>query len=246
MKSALKVLSLIIGITLIISSIYYFICLPFNTGIIMCIIFGALFIFFGLCKWSSPVFNILRGLFIFVFIFSFVFIGIKGSINTSNGKEKYIIVLGCGLNGEKITRNLEYRLEQAVKLYEENPNSIIIVSGGKGEHEIITESEAMLNYLISNGVNDNKVITETESTSTYENLTYSEKLIQERNDCHSVCIISNDYHIFRIRMILSRLGLTANYVGAKTDWKTVPVCFLRELAAILKDAVYVKKVIQAF
>ena len=132
-------------------------------------------------------------------------------------------------------------LEKAIKLNEKNPDSTIIVSGGKGENETISESEAMFNFLISNGINENKVVKESESTSTYENLTYSEILIQERNDCYSVCIISNNYHIFRIRMIVNRLGLTANFVGVKTDWKTIPVCFLREFTAILKDAIRIKE-----
>lgn len=242
MNIVLKTTSLIIGILLIISSVYYSIYLPFNIGIILCIIVGAFFFLLGLLyKWNSQVINIMYSLFMVLFILSFVFIGVYGSINTSNGKEEYIIVLGCGLNGERITNNLENRLEKAIKLNEKKPDSTIIVSGGKGENETISESEAMFNFLISNGINENKVVKESESTSTYENLTYSEILIQERNDCYSVCIISNNYHIFRIRMIVNRLGLTANFVGVKTDWKTIPVCFLREFTAILKDAIRIKE-----
>lgn len=62
------------------------------------------------------------------------------------------IVLGCGLYGTAPSPFLMARLDEGARLYREGYANRIIVSGGKGPGEDITEADAMKDYLVERGV----------------------------------------------------------------------------------------------
>ena len=55
----------------------------------------------------------------------------------SSGKRSvdYVIVLGTQVKGETLSRSLEYRMETAVRYAKIHPNTVFILSGGKGKGE---------------------------------------------------------------------------------------------------------------
>ena len=57
------------------------------------------------------------------------------------------IVLGCRVYGERPSLSMIERLEAAYEYLEENPDTVCIVSGGKGDSENISEAEAMYRWL---------------------------------------------------------------------------------------------------
>ena len=89
----------------------------------------------------------------------------------------YTIILGAGLDGAQVSTRLKKRLDEAYNAL----NSIdvpIIVSGGQGPDELVTEAYAMSEYLIEKGIKRERLILEDQSTSTQENLLFSSKYIQ--------------------------------------------------------------------
>ncbi len=58
-----------------------------------------------------------------------------------------VIVLGAGLDGYNVGKTLKSRLDKAIEYYKLNEDANIIVSGGQGEDELISEAEAMYRYL---------------------------------------------------------------------------------------------------
>ena len=58
---------------------------------------------------------------------------------------------------------------------EKGKNIIFIPSGGQGKDEIISEAEAMKNYLIENNIKPEDIILENESTNTLQNMKYSKQ-----------------------------------------------------------------------
>lgn len=82
-----------------------------------------------------------------------------------------IIILGCGLYGSTPSPFLMARLDEGIRLFREGYAHRIIVSGGRGPGENITEAEAMKDYLVAAGVPGADIITEGESTSTLTSLT---------------------------------------------------------------------------
>ncbi|MDO4381051.1 MAG: YdcF family protein [Clostridia bacterium] len=152
----------------------------------------------------------------------------------------FIIVLGCGIkkNGE-VTPLLKGRLDKAVEVFETGERKAkIIVSGGQGSDEIISEAEAMKNYLLSIGIPESSIILENKSTTTMENLSFSKKIMEEKKKDYHCTISTSSYHVLRSAMFAKKLNLNASCVGGKTAAYYYPAAFLREYAAIIMKNKY--------
>ena len=175
-------------------------------------------------------------------LFFFSFIIVEGIIlkdilvNRNNSpKTKYLIVLGAGLKGDIPSEVLKYRLNKAVKYFKENPDTIFIVSGGQGKDELISEAEAMEIYLSERGIPIKNIIKEDKSTSTYENLKFSDKIIKEKEITGDIAVMSNSFHMYRVKMISKKLNFPLKTVYAETPAIVFPNYMLREYFALLNE-----------
>ena len=175
-------------------------------------------------------------------LFFFSFIIVEGIIlkdilvNRNNSpKVKYLIVLGAGLKGDIPSEVLKYRLNKAVKYFKENPDTIFIVSGGQGKDELISEAEAMEIYLSERGIPIKNIIKEDKSTSTYENLKFSDKIIKEKEITGDIAVMSNSFHMYRVKMISKKLNFPLKTVYAKTPAIVFPNYMLREYFAFFNE-----------
>lgn len=77
------------------------------------------------------------------------------------------MVLGAGIFSEEVTTLLAARLDKALSVYHsQRTKPIIIVSGGQGPDEPISEALAMKRYLIAHNVPENHIFMENQSTNT--------------------------------------------------------------------------------
>ncbi|WAM32971.1 YdcF family protein [Caldicellulosiruptor morganii] len=127
-------------------------------------------------------------------------------------KSDAIIVLGCAVYGNFPSPFFKSRLDEALKLYNKGFGRYIIVSGGKGEGEYISEAEAGKEYLVTRGVPSEVILIENKSFSTYENLLFSKKLM-DRYALKSAVIVSNKFHLKRASIIARRVGIQASLSG---------------------------------
>ncbi|MBR0360437.1 MAG: YdcF family protein, partial [Clostridia bacterium] len=109
-------------------------------------------------------------------IISSVALCIYGNADTATYEEDYLIVLGCGLNGSTPSESLVKRLDKAIEYSSRNTDCKIIVTGGQGSGEDVSEAEAMYIYLVENGINPERIIREDASTSTTENFEFSNNI----------------------------------------------------------------------
>lgn len=156
----------------------------------------------------------------------------------ADGSNEYAIILGAKVNGETPSLTLRYRLEAALTYAETYPDVKFILSGGQGPDEDIAEGEAMRRFLVERGVTEERLLLETESTSTYENLLYSKKLLPE--DVNAVTIITSDFHLTRARMLADSLDLETDALPAKTPQSVVAQQHLRERLALIKTVIFGK------
>lgn len=121
---------------------------------------------------------------------------------------EYLVVLGARVNGTRITGSLWRRLNAAVDYLNEesNPDTKVIVSGGQGPGEDISEAQAMHDYLIEKGIAKDRIIMEDQSTNTYENIKFSREIIQDDNA--TVAIVTNGFHIYRGTSMAKTHGMT--------------------------------------
>ena len=181
--------------------------------------------------------GIIVSIFFFVFIEGFV---ISGFENEETSHLKYVIVLGAHVSGEEPSRSLKMRLDKAVSYAEKNESTIFVVSGGQGNDEKISEAECMYRYLTTHGVKPSHIVLEDKSTSTFENLTFSKRIIEEREGklSDSIGIISNNFHVFRATRIASKLGYqNVKGIAAKGDVVLQDNNMVREFCGIMKDLV---------
>ena len=110
-----------------------------------------------------------------------------------------------------------------------------MVTGGLGTHATITEAEAMARFLINHGVPYYRILLEDESTSTHENLTFAMEILEEHfGGEFTAVVISNDFHMFRAVGMARRAGFEdVRRMGARTNWRSVPVNYFREMKAVL-------------
>ena len=147
----------------------------------------------------------------------------------------YLIVLGAGLRGDRPSLVLMYRIEAAAEYLLANPESNVVVSGGQGANEWISEAEAMKKALVDLGVDESRIFLEDKSTSTNENLTFSKRFIPEDA---SVVIVTNKFHVFRACHLAREIGYeSVSGLGAENVWWLNPTNYLRECMAVFKDVV---------
>lgn len=148
---------------------------------------------------------ILAAVLIFGILLCFV---LHGSRDEVIGEPEVMIILGCQVMPSGAPSVLlQDRLDKALFYLEEHPDLLVVVTGGKGGDEAISEAEAMANYLISNGVSELRILLEDRASSTYENMLFSGELLLENGyDVNEgVMIVSNGFHLTRAKMLWNRV-----------------------------------------
>lgn len=150
-------------------------------------------------------------------------------------EREYVIVLGCGIREDGgVTPLLRGRLDAAIAAYEGGGRQAkIICSGGQGPDEVVSEAQAMANYLLEQGIPEADIILEDKSTTTEENLRFSRAIMEERGGAGHCTIATNSYHCLRAAMYARRVGLNASCVGGRTAAFFFPAAFFREYIALV-------------
>ncbi|WP_034869141.1 YdcF family protein [Clostridium lundense] len=155
--------------------------------------------------------------------------------NSKGEKSDCIIVLGCSVYGENPSPFLQWRTEEGYRLFKEGYADFIIVSGGKGPGESISEAEAMKRYLLKKGVKEEFIIKEDQSKTTMENLINSKRIMEKKGFNKSI-IVSNKYHLKRASLMAKKVGIDASFSGVYvSDYKSHErMGFIREIPGLLK------------
>lgn len=151
-------------------------------------------------------------------------------------KTDYLIILGAGLKGDMPSISLRERLDAGVRYLKKYPDAMVVVSGGQGRGETITEAEAMKKFLVSKGIDESRILSENRASSTMENFRLSRELIETRagKPVREITFITNSFHILRAKMLAERNGLDAHAISGKTVQIVIP-SYLREYFALIKS-----------
>ncbi len=146
-----------------------------------------------------------------------------------------IIVHGCALlDGDRVSRILASRLDKALELYRRSKGrALIVVSGGQGDDETVSEAEAMRGYLLEKGVPDGQILPERFSRSTEDNLRFSRQLLDERGGGGRIALVTSNYHVYRCILLARELHMRCTGIGARVAWYYWPSAVIREFAAVL-------------
>ena len=146
-----------------------------------------------------------------------------------------VVVLGCRAYGSRPSIMLASRLDAAYEYLMEHPDATCIVSGGQGPDESMPEAECMYLYLTEKGIAPERIYQENRSTSTRENLLFSQEIIEAEGLNPEIAIVTNEYHEYRASRVGNDLKMECSAIPSKTPLWLFPTYYMRELYGILYE-----------
>ena len=173
------------------------------------------------------------GLLVFVLAQACIISGMAGG---TQEHLDYLIVLGAQVRGTRVSRALAQRLDCAAVYLKEHEDTLVIVSGGQGPGEDISEAQAMAEYLERAGIAPERIRKEGRSVNTAQNIRFSMEWMEKEDP--KVGIVSNDFHVFRAVHIAKAQGVKAEGIPEPSTPGMYPHNMTREAVALVKDLVF--------
>jgi uncharacterized SAM-binding protein YcdF (DUF218 family) len=117
-----------------------------------------------------------------------------------------IIVLGAAEYRGRPSPVLEARLNHALILYLKGLAPRVITTGGAGGDPVFTEGSVGRAYLSKHGVPPEAIVVEQEGESTAQSVAAVAEIMR-RMSLRSAIVVSDGYHIFRVKKMLESSGL---------------------------------------
>ena len=187
---------------------------------------------------QTPIGRWVKTILIIIYAAAIVFFAVMGSILSSAAAKKaeynkdVLIVLGCAVRGDRVSLTLKYRLDAALEYLQHSPDTHVIVTGGKGDGENLSEAQAMKDYLVSHGTDPGRITMEDKSTSTWENFKFAKQILDERFPNASAAFVTTAFHVYRSGRVAIMNGIQADGYAAKDVWYAAPNNYMRESIAI--------------
>lgn len=118
------------------------------------------------------------------------------------------IVLGASTSENKISPVFEERINHGIWLYNNGYVDKIIMTGGYGKGNTMSDAQTAKEYALSCGVPDKDVLVEEKSVITQENLENS-KVIMDENNYSTALIVSDPLHMKRAMLLANDCGIKA-------------------------------------
>lgn len=170
-----------------------------------------------------------------IMVFSVTGVVIMHGATADEGEFQYLLVLGTVVEGTEPSPMLADRIQAAYDYLTAHPDTICIVSGGKGDEVNLSEAQCMFNELTEMGIDPDRIWMEDQATSTIENFQFSLVLIEEETGVRpeKLGVLSSEFHLFRARMFARDEGVMPIAIPAKTtDTATFVQYFLREIPLV--------------
>ncbi len=171
----------------------------------------------------------------------------------------YLIVMGTDLDHNRVSASLKKRLDRALDYAQNNPRTVLVLSGGRGDHDTSTEATVMYYYMVEHGIPAGRLLMEFYSDSTLEKIGYSLRTISEdveESRMHAqelppgaeamlvhgeaqplrIGILTSEINAYRAAAIARHFGLQASAsLTVPTDELLLPHLAVREALAVFKD-----------
>lgn len=160
----------------------------------------------------------------------------KYILDMDNAGEGYdcVLVLGCGVWGDRPSHMLEDRLLVGIELCKNGASEKLLMSGDHGRDEY-DEVNVMKKFATDRGLDSEDVFMDHAGFSTYESMYRARDIFKAKK----VLIVTQEYHLYRAIFVARRLGLEA--YGVTSDLRDYGGQIFRDIREILarnKDLIY--------
>lgn len=236
------------GVCILLAAVLRFGLVGYQFSALLLCCLAAVLVFFGLMRlWGSKTAKVLSLLCLMLIAIGLVLFAVteipvwRDGHSDENTDAPYIIVFGAAVHGTTPSLSMQERTDAAFAWLTEHPDGIAVVSGGQGGGEDISEAEAMRRLLTERGIAPERVLRESLSTSSYENLLYSLRVIADNggdpNGRTAIC--SSEYHLSRLCLMARELGCEPVRVAAHTSHPLLRLNYaVREAFALWRCRVF--------
>ena len=237
----LRILCLAVGGFLVLDTLIVCCLSNYNLGVILPAILGLPLLLLGLFwpHMDAGFWLFLRRLVLVCYGLGCLFLLFLGSLmlraidRGEHDDYDALIVLGAAVHGDRVTWVLSNRLDTAYDYAAAHPNTTLVVSGGQGDGESVTEASAMAGYLVRRGIDQSRILLEDKATSTAENFAFSKAIIDEQlGKDASIGFVTTRFHVYRAGRVALKGGIPARGLGAPDVWYIALNNFLRECVGI--------------
>lgn len=238
----IRIVCIILGAFLVLDSIVVSTLSNFNLGVILPMILGLPLLLLGafMHHMDAGFWAFLKWLLLCCYALGAVFLLVMGILMGTASKRAdkvdadALIVLGAAVHGDRVTWVLSNRLDTAADYLAAHPDTVCVVSGGRGDGESVTEASAMRKYLVERkGIDPDRILVEDRATSTLENFEFSRAMIEERlGPDAKIAFVTTDFHVFRASRVAKKAGIDAVGIAAPDVWYIRLNNFFRECVGI--------------
>jgi uncharacterized SAM-binding protein YcdF (DUF218 family) len=119
-----------------------------------------------------------------------------------------IVVLGAAQYNGRPSPVLRARLDHALGLYRDGLAPVVVVTGGVGLGDTTSEALVGQRYLITHGIPVKSVVARPQGRTTMASMTAVAQWLRRRG-LHRVLLVSDPFHMFRLRLEARRTALEA-------------------------------------
>ena len=237
----LRILCLAVGGFLVLDTLIVCCLSNYNLGVILPAVLGLPLLLLGLLwgRMDAGFWLFLRRLMLICYGLGCLFLLFLGSLmlramdRGEHDDYDALIVLGAAVHGDRVTWVLSNRLDTAYDYAVAHPNTTLVVSGGQGDGESVTEASAMAGYLVRRGIDQSRILQEDKATSTAENFAFSKAIIDEQlGKDATIGFVTTRFHVYRAGRVALKGGIPARGLGAPDVWYLAINNFLRECVGI--------------
>ena len=238
----LRIVCIVIGTLLVLDTAIVSMLSNYNLGVILPGILGLPLLLLGifLPRMQTGFPSVLKWVLLVCYALGALYLVLTGILMGTAAKRAdevdadALIVLGAAVHGDRVTWVLSNRLDTAAEYLTTHPDTVCVVSGGKGDGESVTEASAMQKYLVERkGIDPGRILIEDRSTSTSENFAFSKVLIEkELGSDAKIAFVTTDFHVFRAGRVAKKAGIDAVGIAAPDVWYIRINNFLRESVGI--------------
>jgi len=118
-----------------------------------------------------------------------------------------IVVMGAAQYNGRPSPVLKARLDHALELYRAGLAPVVVVTGGIGQGDRVSEATVGHGYLRASPVPDSAIIVRPDGRTTEESMRSVAEWMNER-ELRRVLLVSDPFHMARLRLEARRTGLT--------------------------------------
>jgi uncharacterized SAM-binding protein YcdF (DUF218 family) len=147
-----------------------------------------------------------------------------------------IVVLGAAQYAGRPSPVLKARLDHALGLWKKGMAKRLVLTGGRGTGDTISEAAVGRRYAMRAGVADSAILLENEGRTTSESIATVAAIMSEKK-LERAILVSDPFHMLRLQILAKRYGVKS--VTSPTRTSPISANRLEDLAYILSESVKV-------